>query len=79
MKLYVKIWCSWCVRARDWLKSRGYTFQEIDVLADAAAYDEMRRISGRSLTPVLEVDGRVLADFGPPELEEFIERNGIKP
>ena len=31
----------------------------------------MLRLSGQTLAPVIEVDGEVLADFGPEELEEF--------
>ena len=46
-------------------------YQKIDVIADEAAFDEMIRISGQELAPVLDVDGRVLADFGPDELQKF--------
>jgi hypothetical protein len=31
----------------------------------------MVRLSGQELAPVLDVDGKVLADFGPEELEKF--------
>jgi hypothetical protein len=31
----------------------------------------MVRISGQELAPVIEVDGKVLADFGPEELAKF--------
>ena len=40
-------------------------------MASDAAWDEMVRLSDQDLAPVIEVDGQVLADFGPPELEEF--------
>ncbi len=40
-------------------------------MADEAAYDEMIRLSGQELAPVIEVDGKVLADFGPDQLEVF--------
>ena len=38
---------------------------------DVSAWDEMVRLSDQDLAPVIEVDGQVLADFGPDELEEF--------
>ena len=50
----------------------GIPFLEINVLEDHAAYARMREISRQSLTPTLEWNNRVLADFGPPELEEFV-------
>jgi hypothetical protein len=33
----------------------------------------MVRLSGQELAPVLDVDGKVLADFGPEELPKFWE------
>jgi hypothetical protein len=31
----------------------------------------MIRLSGQDLAPVLEVDGKILADFGPEQLANF--------
>jgi glutaredoxin len=54
-----------------WLEDHGVEYEKIDVIADEAAYDEMIRLSGQELAPVIEVDGQVLADFGPDQLAEF--------
>jgi hypothetical protein len=43
----------------------------LDVIADDEAFDEMVALSGQTLAPVIAVDGKILADFGPPELEAF--------
>ena len=43
-------------------------------MADEAAFDEMIRLSDQDLAPVIDVDGEVLADFGPEQLAEFWER-----
>jgi glutaredoxin len=80
MKLYVKVWCPWCVSAREWLDTRGFGYELIDVEADRADYDEMIRLSGQTKTPTLvTAEGRVLPDFGPEELEAFVDRHGLKP
>ena len=80
LKLYVKIWCPWCVRAEDWLRSRGYAYQQIDVEENRADYDEMIRLSGQTRTPTLATgDGRLLADFGPDDLASFMEKHSIAP
>ena len=79
LKLYVKTWCPWCVSAKRTLDSRGYTYHEIDVEADRAAYQEMIRLSGQSLTPTLVVGERVLPDFGPDELLSFLARHNLQP
>jgi glutaredoxin len=80
LKLYVKIWCGWCVMAEDWLRERKYSYRQIDVEKDPADYDEMIRISGQRFTPTLVTgDGKVLPDFGPEELANFMQKHGIEP
>jgi glutaredoxin len=58
-----------------WLDEHGIEYETIDVIADVAAFDEMIRLSGQELAPVIEADGKVLADFGPDQLAEFWEKN----
>jgi len=71
IRLFVKPYCGWCHKATRWLDERGVNYQEIDVTADEAAFDEMIRLSGQELAPVIEVNGEILADFGPDQLAEF--------
>jgi glutaredoxin len=79
-KLYVKIWCPWCVAAQDWLDAHGYRYALIDVEKKRTDYDEMIRLSGQRLTPTLvTADGMVLPDFGPDELEVFLKKHSITP
>ncbi len=80
MKLYIKIWCPWCISAREWLDSRGYQYEAVDVLANQADYDKMIALSGQSKTPTLVLDdGKVLPDFGPDELAVFVKEHGLTP
>lgn len=80
LKLYVKTWCPWCVRAEDWLRARGYAYRQINVEANRADYDEMIDLSGQTRTPTLVTsDGKLLPDFGPDELAVFMEKHAITP
>lgn len=80
LKLYVKVWCPWCIRAEEWLRSHGFRFEQIDVEASRAAYDEMIRLSGQRLTPTMTTgSGLVLADFGPEELQAFVRQHHLQP
>lgn len=54
-----------------WLDERGIDYEAVDVIADEAAFDEMIRLSDQDLAPVIDVDGEILADFGPDQLEQF--------
>ena len=55
-----------------WLDEHGIEYETLDVIANEAAFDEMVRLSGQDLAPVIEVDGKVLADFGPEQLPEIL-------
>ena len=71
IRLFIKPYCGWCHKAVSWLDQRGVDYETVDVMADEAAYDEMMRLSGQELAPVIDVDGEILSDFGPDQLAEF--------
>jgi glutaredoxin 3 len=75
IRLFIKPYCGWCHKAMRWLDDRGIEYEKIDVIADEAAFAEMIRLSDQELAPVIDVDGKILADFGPEELAKFWERN----
>jgi glutaredoxin len=74
IRLFIKPYCGWCHKAMRWLNERGVAYHTVDVTADETAMAEMVRLSGAELAPVIEVEGQILADFGPEQLAEFWER-----
>jgi len=78
IRLFIKSYCGWCHQAMSWLRQRGIAHQVLDVMADEAAREEMRRLSRQTLAPVIEVDGKVLADFGAQELDAWWKRQGFE-
>ena len=73
-RLFIKSYCPWCHKAIHWLDKHGIEYETLDVITNEAAFDEMVRLSGQDLAPVIEVDGKVLADFGPEELPGFFQK-----
>ena len=71
IRLFHKPYCGWCHKAMEWLDERHVGYEPVNVIADEAAFDEMIRLSGQDLVPVLDVDGEILADFGPDQLADF--------
>jgi glutaredoxin 3 len=55
----------------NWLDARSIQYETLDVIGDREAFDEMVKLSGQTLAPVIDVDGKILADFGPDQLELF--------
>jgi glutaredoxin 3 len=78
VRLFIKPGCPWCDEAIDWLNVRGYQYDTLDVIRDAAARAEMRELTGQTRAPSIELDGHVLADFGADELEVWLEKLGYE-
>ena len=79
VRLFIKPWCSWCQKAMHWLDERGIPYEKLDVIANPKANDEMIHISGQTFAPVIDVNGKILADFGPDELAKFWEKIPSSP
>ena|SRR2546422_528924 len=71
VRLFIKPYCGWCRQAMDWLDDHCIKYEVLDVIGDDKAYEEMYRLSGQTMAPVIEVDGKVLADFSAKELAVF--------
>jgi glutaredoxin 3 len=71
VRLFIKPYCGWCHRAMHWLDQHSIDYQPVDVVSDEAAFHEMISRSGQQLAPVIDVDGKILADFGPEQLAVF--------
>ena len=74
VRLFVKPYCGWCHKAERWLDQNEIDYETVDVISDEAAYDEMINLSGQELAPVIDVDGEILADFGPEQLASFWQK-----
>ena len=51
IRIYTTPICPYCVRAKALLSKKGASFEEIDVLMDRGAREEMERESGRRSVP----------------------------
>jgi len=77
IRLFTKSYCGWCHEAIDWLEDRGHAFENLEVISNPAAMKELVGLTGRSMTPTIEVNGEVLADFGVDELEPWWRAKGF--
>ena len=71
VRLFVKPWCGWCRQAEKWLEAKGIAYETLDVMTNPEADKEMWKLSGQGLAPVIDVDGKILADFDTIQLVEF--------
>jgi glutaredoxin len=73
--LYVKEGCPWCEDAESELHKLCVKYERREVRSNPAYFNEMKEISGQSKAPVLDIDGRVLADFGIEQLPSFLKNS----
>ncbi|MFH0812764.1 MAG: glutaredoxin family protein [Pseudomonadota bacterium] len=64
INIYTTPTCPFCKAAKEELDRKGIKYKEIDVSKDAEVLEEMVRISGKRLVPIM-VDGEnVTVGFG---------------
>jgi glutaredoxin 3 len=63
IKVYSTQTCPWCHRLKDYLKSKGVEFEDIDVSENQEAADEMVEKSGQMGVPVTDINGKIIVGF----------------
>ena len=63
IKMYTKGYCSFCYAAKNLLAKRGLAYEEISLLGNAGAEQEMRSLTGRSTVPQILIDGRPIGGY----------------
>ena len=62
IEVYSKDWCPYCKKAKAFLKSKGLSFEEIDINQDNN-YDEMQERTGRKTVPQIIINGESLGGY----------------
>jgi glutaredoxin len=71
--MYCRPGCIDCRLAKAFLDQRGVVYTEIDVRADPQAEARLRTWTGGPLiTPVFDIDGRIIIDLNRAELEQAL-------
>jgi glutaredoxin-like YruB-family protein len=73
VKVYSTPTCPFCHMAKEFLKSKGIEFEDIDVSKDEAAAREMIEKSGQMGVPVIEIDGKIVVGFDKEKIEKLLK------
>ncbi len=68
--------CSWCKRARGYLRRNRIRFKEVDVSRDERAMKDVVRMTGQMGVPVILIGNRPIVGFNKPEIDRLLQ---IKP
>jgi glutaredoxin-like YruB-family protein len=72
IKVYGTPTCPWCVKARDYFKSYKIKFEDINVVDDKVAQQEMINKSSQMGVPVIDIDGVIIVGFDLPAIEKAL-------
>lgn len=75
--IYSTTWCAFCHAAKEYFKSRGVQFKEIDVTNDQQKLEEMVGLSGQMGVPVINIDGTIIVGFNRPAIEAALRQKQL--
>ncbi len=64
--------CPHCRHAKQYLRSRGIAFTDVDVSRDMQAARDMVRMSGQQGVPVIRIDNQVVVGFDRPKIDRLL-------
>lgn len=73
IKVYSTNSCPWCVKAKQYLKSKNVNFNEVNVSEDMDGRREMVNISGQMGVPVLNINGSVIVGFDKAAIDSALK------
>ncbi|MBI3259240.1 MAG: thioredoxin family protein [Ignavibacteriae bacterium] len=74
VKIYTTNHCPYCKMAKDYFKTKGVKYQEINVEEDQAAAEEMIEKSGQMGVPVIDIDGKIIVGFDKKAIEAALSK-----
>lgn len=67
--IYSAPWCVFCRMAKEYLKSKGVAFTEIDVDKDPKAMRSLMAKTGMAGVPVIEIGEETILGFDRPRID----------
>lgn len=78
IRIYTTPKCDLCRTATGFLSGKGYAYTDIDVDADPAGLEAMRKLNPKNTVPTIVVGDEVIVGFGPTVVLGAIYRDAAK-
>ncbi|HIE57049.1 MAG TPA: NrdH-redoxin [Anaerolineales bacterium] len=67
--------CTYCKKAKRYLRERGVSFKDVDVSKDSKAARDMVRRSGQQGVPQILIGNKVIVGFDRPKIDRLLGLN----
>lgn len=64
--------CSWCKKVKDYLRSKGFNYKDIDVSRDDAGLRDMIRKTGQQSVPQLWINNQPAVGFDRSKIDRLL-------
>lgn len=64
--------CSFCNMAKQYFRTKGIRFKDVDVSRDVAAARDMVRRSGQQGVPVIDIGGKIVVGFDRLKIDKYL-------
>lgn len=71
--IYTAKWCGWCQQALQHLDRRGVSYHNRDIDIDPDAPRDLRRLTGSTSVPVLEIGGSLVRGFDVARIDALLD------
>ncbi|MEO7994252.1 MAG: glutaredoxin family protein [bacterium] len=69
LRIYSTVTCPWCHKAKDWMKSEGIAYTEVDVSEDATLQAELVALTHQRTVPVFAKGAEFVIGFDPAKVK----------
>ncbi|MFA5271646.1 MAG: Uxx-star family glutaredoxin-like (seleno)protein [Candidatus Omnitrophota bacterium] len=72
IKIYSTPTCPYCKLVKQYLSSKGQTYEDIDVSQNKTALEDMVKLSGQMGVPTVVINGKVVVGFDKEHIDELL-------
>ena len=77
VKIYTTPTCQYCLMAKQFFKTNNVLYEEVDVLADPKAREEMIQKSHQMGVPVIDIEGEIVVGFDRAGLQRILKEKKL--
>jgi glutaredoxin-like YruB-family protein len=72
IKIYSTPTCPYCKLVKQYLSSKGQSYEDIDVSQNKTALEEMVKLSGQMGVPTVVINGQVVVGFDKERIDSLL-------